>query len=257
MLLKAAKTFLAIQNLVVSLCCGLLAAFFWFDDTSVWPAILLDALPTASLEALRCGGSPAPTALFTALGPPLLPQVISYSGYRLECALRSATLLGVFGLGGLGTELRLTLQSLAFNELWSGLWLLLAVMLLLEALMGWLRRRWAMPARLGLSQQGVGSQGQEMVAGAMALLPVLVLVAWRLEVHPTSLLQWQGLPPLGAADWGAVAALPWPSLIGNTLLLTLVAAALAVGLAPLLLLLVKAILNQISASEKEDEEEEE
>ncbi len=169
---------------------------------------LLDALPTASLEALRCGGSPAPTALFTALGPPLLPQVISYSGYRLECALRSATLLGVFGLGGLGTELRLTLQSLAFNELWSGLWLLLAVMLLLEALMGWLRRRWAMPARLGLSQRGVGSQGQEMVAVAMAILPVLVLVAWRLEVQPATLLQWQGLPALGAADWGAVAALP-------------------------------------------------
>lgn len=198
---------------------------------------LLDALPTASLEALRCSGSPAPTALFTALGPPLLPQVISYSGYRLECALRSATLLGVFGLGGLGTELRLTLQSLAFNELWSGLWALLAVMLLLEALMGWLRRRWAMPARLGLSQRGVGSQGQEMVAVAMVLLPVLVLVAWRLEVQPVSLLRWQGLPPLGAADWGAVAALPWPSLIGNTLVLTVVAAALAVGLAPLLLLL--------------------
>ena len=49
MLLKAAKTFLAIQNLVVSLCCGLLAAFFWFDDTSVWPAILLDALPTVAI----------------------------------------------------------------------------------------------------------------------------------------------------------------------------------------------------------------
>ena len=188
---------------------------------------LLDALPTASLEALRCGGSPAPTALFTALGPPLLPQVISYSGYRLECALRSATLLGVFGLGGLGTELRLTLQSLAFNELWSGLWALLAVMLLLEALMGWLRRRWAMPARLGLSQRAVGSQGQEMVAAAMVLLPVLVLVAWSLEVQPATLLQWQGLPPLGAADWGAVAAMPWPSLIGHTLVLTLVAAAIA------------------------------
>lgn len=34
-----------------------------------------------------------------------------------------------------------------------------------------------------------------------------------------------------------MAALPWPRLIGNTLVLTLVAAALAVGLAPLLLLL--------------------
>jgi phosphonate transport system permease protein len=164
--------------------------------------------------------------------------VISYSGYRLECALRSATLLGVFGLGGLGTELRLTLQSLAFRELWSGLWLLLAVMLLLEALLGWLRRRWAMPARLGLRQRAVGRQARELVAMGLVLLPLLAVVAWRLEVQPAALLQWQGLPPLGPADWGAVAALPWPGLIANTLLLTLIAAALAVGLAPLLLLVV-------------------
>ncbi len=87
---------------------------------------LLDALPTANLEALRCGGAPGPAALLIALGPPLLPGVISYGGYRLECALRSATLLGVFGLGGLGNDLLLSLQSLQFQELWSGLWLLLA-----------------------------------------------------------------------------------------------------------------------------------
>ena len=93
---------------------------------------LLDALPDQNLKALLLSGTAAPAALLTALGPPLLPGMISYGGYRLECALRSATLLGVFGLGGLGTELRLTLQSLAFNELWSGLWLLLAVMLLLR-----------------------------------------------------------------------------------------------------------------------------
>ena len=106
---------------------------------------LLDALPTTGLEALRAGGAPAPAALLTALGPALLPGVISYGGYRMECALRSATLLGVFGLGGLGTELRLTMQSLEFHELWTGLWLLLAVMLALETALGWLRRRWLMP----------------------------------------------------------------------------------------------------------------
>ena len=102
---------------------------------------LLDALPTGALRALRAAGAPAPAALITALGPPLLPGVISYGGYRLECALRSATLLGVFGLGGLGNELLLTLQSLQFQELWSGLWLLLALMLVLETGVGALRRR--------------------------------------------------------------------------------------------------------------------
>ncbi len=199
---------------------------------------LLDALPTGGLEALRAGGAPGAAALLTALGPPLLPGVISYGGYRLECALRSATLLGVFGLGGLGTDLKLTLQSLQFDELWTGLWLLLALMLALEAGIGLLRRRWGMPQRLGLAAAGVGRSGRELLLAALALVPLLLLVARGLEVNPAALLQWQPLPPLPAGGWGVALALPWPGLVGQTLLLTLLAAALAVGAAPLLLLLV-------------------
>jgi phosphonate transport system permease protein len=199
---------------------------------------LLDALPTANLEALRAAGAPAPAALLTALGPALLPGVLSYGGYRLECALRSATLLGVFGLGGLGTDLKLTLQSLEFHELWSGLWLLLAMMLALEAGISLLRRRWLVPSRFVLARRGVGERSREMLLTLAALVPLCVLVGRGLGVDPSALLHWQLLPGLGSGDWAATAALPWPRLVGGTLLLTALAACLAVGLAPLLLLLV-------------------
>ncbi len=199
----------------------------------------LDALPTTRLEALRAAGAPAGPALLTALGPALLPGVISYGGYRLECALRSATLLGVFGLGGLGTDLRLTLQSLQFSELWSGLWLLLAVMLVLEALVRLLRRRWCLPTRFGAGIVVVGRRGREIALLVLSLLPLLLVLARALGVDPLSLLPGSALP-----NWGAslrpdeLLALPWLTLVGQTLGLTLLAAALAVGLAPLLLLLV-------------------
>ena len=198
----------------------------------------IDNLPLGGLEALRAAGASPPAALLTALGPPLLPQLLSYGGYRLECALRSATLLGVFGLGGLGTELRLTLQSLAFRELWTGLWALLLTMLALEALVTALRRRWAMPLRFGGGGKPVGRQGQELLLTGLALLPLLVAVAWALGIHPDQLLQWQGLPPVPPPDWESVLALPWLRLVAGTVLLTALAATLAVGCAPLLLLLV-------------------
>ncbi len=199
---------------------------------------LLDALPTANLEALRAAGAPAPAALLTALGPALLPGVLSYGGYRLECALRSATLLGVFGLGGLGTDLKLTLQSLEFHELWSGLWLLLAVMLALEGGISLLRRRWLVPGRFVLARRGVGERSREMLLTLAALLPLCVLVGRGLGVDPAALLSWQPLPGLGGGDWATTWALPWPRLVGGTLVLTALAASLAVGLAPLLLLVV-------------------
>ena len=221
----------------------------------------IDALPSGALVALRCGGVAAPQALLTALGPPLLPGLLSYGGYRLECALRSATLLGVFGLGGLGTELKLCLQSLEFHQLWTGLWLLLAVMLLLETGLAGLRRRWLMPRRLGLGgltttplgpesgagtrgmgptprRDDLGRRGREMVLALVVLGPLLVWLARAMDVHPLALLHWQPLPNLDAASWASVLALPWPQLVGATLVLTLVAAGLAVGLAPLLLLLI-------------------
>jgi phosphonate transport system permease protein len=164
--------------------------------------------------------------------------LISYGGYRLECALRSATLLGVFGLGGLGNELLLTLQSLQFHELWSGLWLLLAVMLSLEAVIGALRRRWGMPGRFSLRAAGVGRRGRELVLAGLLLVPLVFGVGRALAIEPAALLHWQALPPLAPGGWQEALALPWPSLVFNTVLLTLLAAALAVGVAPLLLLLV-------------------
>jgi phosphonate transport system permease protein len=205
----------------------------------------LDGLDTGRLEALRLAGAPAPAALLTALGPPLLPGLLSYGGYRLECALRSATLLGVFGLGGLGTDLKLTLQSLEFRELWTGLWLLLAVMLALETGLGRLRRRWLMPRRLGLGRAGggragVGVRAREMVLAVAALLPLTIGVGWALGVDPRALLAWQPLQGVGGSGWidgERLLALPWPALIGGTLALTLLAAVLAVGLPPLQLLL--------------------
>jgi phosphonate transport system permease protein len=201
---------------------------------------LLDALPQRNLEGLLAGGAPPGLALLTALGPPLLPGLLSYSGYRLECALRSATLLGVFGLGGLGNDLLLSLQSLQFKELWSGLWMLLLVMLALETLVALLRRHWSMPQRLGLRRPVavVGRQARQLLLVLLVLLLLAAVLARQQHIDPLQLLHWQPLPPVDPAAWKEALDLPWPGLMGGTLTLTLVAAALAVGSAPLLLLLV-------------------
>jgi phosphonate transport system permease protein len=63
-------------------------------------------------------------------------------------------------------------------------------------------------------------------------------VGGALGVHPGDLVAVQPLPPLGVPHWEPVLSLPWATLISSTLALTLLSGALAVGLAPLLLLLV-------------------
>ncbi|MCP3757009.1 ABC transporter permease [Streptomyces sp. TBY4] len=88
-----------------------------------------DAVPDTALRALRTLGARRGSALAYALLPRTAPLLLSYSFYRLECALRSAVVLGIAGVGGLGFELIVSLQS----RNWSEVWTLVAALLLLAA----------------------------------------------------------------------------------------------------------------------------
>ncbi|MGI8946969.1 MAG: PhnE/PtxC family ABC transporter permease [Ornithinimicrobium sp.] len=87
----------------------------------------LDNVPAEPLWALRHSGARSLPAMAYALLPGASPLLLSYSFYRFECAIRSAVLLGVVGLGGLGQELVVSLQSRNWDEVWT---LIFAVLLL-------------------------------------------------------------------------------------------------------------------------------
>jgi phosphonate transport system permease protein len=65
-------------------------------------AEILDNTPPEPLVALRSSGVPPLPALLYGLLPSALLNLLAYTFYRFECALRSATVLGLIGAGGLG-----------------------------------------------------------------------------------------------------------------------------------------------------------
>jgi len=62
------------------------------------------------------------SSLITLVWHPILKTLQNFGFYRLECALRSTAILGLFGLGGLGTSIYLSFKALSFRELWTYLW---------------------------------------------------------------------------------------------------------------------------------------
>jgi phosphonate transport system permease protein len=98
---------------------------------------ILDGVPSGPLRALRTAGSPPLTSLAYAVFPPASPLLLSYAFYRFECAIRSAVILGVVGVGGLGAELVVSLQSRNWDEVWT---LVGAVLLLSAAVDLWSSR---------------------------------------------------------------------------------------------------------------------
>ncbi|MFN5194771.1 MAG: PhnE/PtxC family ABC transporter permease, partial [Cyanobacteriota bacterium] len=83
-----------------------------------------------------------------------------------------------------------------------------------------------------------GSSGLELLLLGLALPLLAWGLALALGLDPASLMRWRDLPSLPPPQWSLLLQLPWPARVLGTVLLTLLAAALAVGSAPLLLLFV-------------------
>ena len=80
---------------------------------------ILDETPRGPLNALLTAGASPLKAFCYSLLPQALPNLLSYAFYRFECAIRSASVLGLIGAGGLGYQILLSLQSLRYNEMWT------------------------------------------------------------------------------------------------------------------------------------------
>lgn len=104
-------------------------------------AELLDEAPDGPSHALAASGAGRTTNFFATRLPAALPNLCAYAFYRFECALRSAAVLGFFGLPTLGFFLAQAFENLHLRELWTYLYTLLLLVWLIEMWSGAIRRR--------------------------------------------------------------------------------------------------------------------
>jgi phosphonate transport system permease protein len=93
----------------------------------------IDGVPKDPALRFRSAGASTVVAFAYGILPRAFPLLLSYALYRLECAIRSAAVLGLIGAGGLGHQIMLSLQSLRYEEVWTFLYALM----LLVALTDW------------------------------------------------------------------------------------------------------------------------
>lgn len=93
------------------------------------------------LEAVRTTGAGLITAIRYALVPDLLPVLLSTALFWWEFNVRASTVLGVVGAGGIGQELKNSMDLLDFPRLFTIIFVILIVVTALDQFSGWLRRR--------------------------------------------------------------------------------------------------------------------
>lgn len=77
---------------------------------------ILEHVNPGPLEALQATGASRLTILLYGLLPQSLPNLVSYTLYRWECAIRASAILGFVGAGGLGQQIEISMRMFNFNQ---------------------------------------------------------------------------------------------------------------------------------------------
>ena len=101
----------------------------------------LQDVPEAPLRALRSAGANEWRVLLYGRLPMAWPDILSYTFYRFECGIRAAAVMSFVGLGGLGHQIQLSLQDLAYGRIWTFLLVLILLIAVVDMWSSALRRR--------------------------------------------------------------------------------------------------------------------
>jgi phosphonate transport system permease protein len=77
---------------------------------------IFEGVNSRPLEALQSLGASKLQIFFYGWFPQALPNFVSYTLYRWECAVRASAILGLVGAGGLGQQIEISMRMFNFNE---------------------------------------------------------------------------------------------------------------------------------------------
>ncbi|QRG08684.1 phosphonate ABC transporter, permease protein PhnE [Xanthobacter dioxanivorans] len=104
---------------------------------------VIETMPKAPLEAAAMTGANRTKIVSYALLPSVLPNLTSVSLYVWEANVRTSTILGIVGAGGIGIEIKAAIDLLDFPKLLTVTIIMLIMVTIIDQFSAWLRRRLA------------------------------------------------------------------------------------------------------------------
>jgi phosphonate transport system permease protein len=101
----------------------------------------IETVEPGPIEAATLTGANRLKVISYALLPDVLPSITSLTLFWWEFNVRASTVLGVVGAGGIGQELKNSMDLLDFPRLLTIILIILAMVTVIDQLSAWLRRR--------------------------------------------------------------------------------------------------------------------
>jgi phosphonate transport system permease protein len=117
-----------------------IALHTWGSTAKLW-AEAIENIPPGPLEAAAATGASRVKVIAYALLPDVAPAMVSVGLFWWEFNVRASTVLGVVGAGGIGQELKNSMDLLLFPRLLTIILLILVTVTVIDHTSEWLRRK--------------------------------------------------------------------------------------------------------------------
>lgn len=131
-------------------------------------ADILQDVPKAPIDSLRSAGASKLQILLFGYLPMSAANMLSYSMYRFECAIRSSAIMSFVGLGGLGFQIQLSLSELRYKEVWTFMFFLMLLVYAVDI--------WSSILRKGLQHKATGKFS--IIRLSLTAAALLAVLAW-------------------------------------------------------------------------------
>lgn len=114
------------------------------SEIGVLAKLYSEAIENASnkpVEGVVASGGSSTQAIRFAILPQVFPVLLSITLYNFESNVRSGTILGIVGAGGIGFLLSDRIQAYMWDQAWSIIFLIIAMVYLIDWLSGLIRAR--------------------------------------------------------------------------------------------------------------------
>ncbi|EKN65525.1 phosphate/phosphonate ABC transport system permease protein [Neobacillus bataviensis LMG 21833] len=103
-------------------------------------ADMLNDVSGEPIKALKSAGASKLQTLIYGYLPLIWADMISYTMYRFECAIRSSAIMSFIGLGGLGYQIQLSLQDLKYDRVWAFVFFLIGLVIFVDVWSNFVRK---------------------------------------------------------------------------------------------------------------------
>ena len=101
---------------------------------------IIDSTDPSIAESLIKNGSNKVKAILFGTLPQCLDELITYTLFRWECAIRTSIVLGIVGAGGLGQQLEFAIKMMSLNEVSSIILAMIILVYLTDIFSQWTRK---------------------------------------------------------------------------------------------------------------------